>query len=925
MRKVLLALWLSACAACAWTAESERIMLVASYHAGFAWTDDQIVGLKSQLKLLESKVTLQVDYLDTKNVNPNAAYYQHMEAMLLTKYGKTPPRLLLAMDDDALDFALLLRKHHFPGVPVVFSGVARSRQVALDRESNLAGVFDDSDIPRNLSMMLQIRPNTRRVVVIHDQSRTSLAQLDTVRQVLATHSGLNVQYLTDLNIETMQARLSALQADDLVFQLAFNRDAQDRVLSHEEATDLWAAASNAPIVVTRDVSMRPGVLGGHLVTGRQQGEVLGKMALQALLARTAEGLGMHPATTVPTFDYTQLQRWEIRESSLPSGASVINRPPSTFEVLRTQLPWLLPLLGSMLVIIGLLMQGIRVRQRSERALRQSVQNYRELFASNTDAILVRDAADGTIVETNPRFHSMFGYDASETNALSLESLGENFPPYGKAETREWQGRIQPEGPQFFEWRARRKDGKLFWSEVSLSRYQSSAGQRIVATIRDISDRKLVEIQASEFSFHVNEIYQNLPVAVFAIDAQHKITFWNAQLTRITGTAACDVVGTTDTWRGLYPSQRPCLADVVVDGLNEDELQRLYAGKLQLSTLLTHAVEGEDYFPDVNQGVGMWLRFCAAPLRNAAGELVGAIETIFDVTALRQTQQTLQSLNVELEHRVTERTRALEVAMDELVQSKKMAALGSLVAGVAHELNTPLGNVVTASSSLSAQMQLFTQALLSGTARRSEVSAMAHGLCEGAQLIERNALRAGKLISDFKQVAIGRTTASATRFDLVALVNRTAYAMTDAFAAKQCQLSVAAMPPLWINGYPEIVERVLQQFLENALLHAFDGQAQGHVWVSLEDTAAAAGVSVVCKDDGCGVSEEHLKRLFEPFFTTKLGQGSSGLGLYTAYNLTTHLMGGEIQVTSSAGRGTCFVLHLPRIAPLLGAAESNAEH
>ena len=643
-------------------------MLLASYHPGLAWTDDQVAAVKSQLQPMGAAIHLQIDYLDTKNVQPTRQYYQGLEVLLQTKYGAKPPKAILAIDDDALDFALDFRRHHFPGVPILFSGIAASRQAELAKETRLAGVFDDVDVTQTLKTMLSLLPATRRLVVIHDQSRTALAQVDSLRQIVDAHPSLAVMYLTDMTTEAIQMRLRELTASDLVFQLTFNRDANNRVLSHEEASDLWAAASAAPVAVTRDVSMRPGILGGQLITGLQQGEALGKFAVRVLRNESLSEIGMVAGTAVPTFDFVQMQRWHVAQARLPANAVLINRPVSPWAALRPHLPWLSAVFGGLLVIIGLLLYAIRVRRRSEIALRRSTQNYMELFNSSTDAILVRDTATGRIVQTNARFHSLYGFAASELATLTAEEMSQGVSPYGAQEAARWMEKTTKEGPQLFEWSSRRKDGNLFWSEVSMTRFQSPDGQRIVSTVRDITDRKLVETQASEFAFHISQIYENLPVAVFALDAKHKLTFWNAQMTLITGIHASEVVGTTDAWRGFYAKPRPCLADLVLDGLPASELQLLYADKLQVSTMVTNAIEGEDYFPKVNQGRGMWLRFCAAPLHNAHGELTGSIETLVDVTALRQSQQELKSINQQLENRIQARIEELELRNKDLTRA-----------------------------------------------------------------------------------------------------------------------------------------------------------------------------------------------------------------------------------------------------------------
>lgn len=131
--------------------ELARVQMIASYHAGMAWSDAQIAGVRGQLQARNPPLEMQLDFLDTKHVVPNAQYYQLTEALLLAKYGTKPPAVLIAADDDALDFALLLRDKHFKGTPVLFSGVSSSRRAALQQMPAVGGVFDDLDAGRACS------------------------------------------------------------------------------------------------------------------------------------------------------------------------------------------------------------------------------------------------------------------------------------------------------------------------------------------------------------------------------------------------------------------------------------------------------------------------------------------------------------------------------------------------------------------------------------------------------------------------------------------------------------------------------------------------------------------------------------------------------------------------------------------------------
>ena len=918
-RLLWVALALSCTVGAARSAEAAKVLMVVSYHAGFAWSDAQIAGVREQLQSPSRPVELYLEFLDTKRVQPSEHYYQLAEDILKSKYANMAPSVLIAADDDALDFVLRLRDKYFIDTPVVFSGVSSSRRALLQRMHRVGGVFDDLDVAVSLQQMLQMLPETQQVVVVHDQSRTSLAQVQTLRSRMAQQHSVKLRYLTKLPAQRVEAQLGQLGRHDLVFALPFNRDVDGRVFTHEEITDAWAAASKAPIAVTRDVAMRPGVLGGFLVSGLEQGQTAGRLARQILEAHAPDPLPFFEGSTHATFDYQQMLHWDVAVDSLPLGATVLNGPPNTLDALRPHLAWLGVLFGSMLVVIGLLIYGIRNRHSAEAAMRLSARNYQALFDHSPDAVLVRDVGSGAIVDCNSRFRVMFGYDTEAIEGLMSVDLCADEPQYDAVALAQWTDRVRDEGAQFFEWRCKRKDGSVFWSEISVTRFEMAHGQRTVSTIRDISDRKQAQAMALEFEHSLQQVYQSLPVAVFAINTRHQITFWNPHMTRLTGVHAQAVVGTTETWRGIYPSARPCLLDVLVAGTKKEDLGRLYPGTLQESAIIPGAMEGEDYFPDLDDGRGMWIRYCAAPLRDAQGDITGAIETMIDVTHIKRSQITLEELNRDLEARVAARNAELQLAIGQLLQSEKLAALGRLVAGIAHELNTPIGNVMTVASTLKEEVTEFSQRLISGTARRSDVEIGASRLQEASALIERNAVKAAKLIRDFKEVAVDQSSSRRRSFALLTMVGDILTTTSPAFKSTQHQVALDIAPELELDSYPGPLEQVLTHFLTNSLNHGFEGMSHGRITITAHRDSDC--VVMEYADNGCGMAVTNLPHIFEPFYTTRLGNGGSGLGLYIVYNLVTNVLGGSIVPQSTPGIGMRFVLRLPLQAPIHGTLTS----
>jgi len=282
----------------------------------------------------------------------------------------------------------------------------------------------------------------------------------------------------------------------------------------------------------------------------------------------------------------------------------------------------------------------------------------------------------------------------------------------------------------------------------------------------------------------------------------------------------------------------------------------------------------------------------------------------------------------LEERVAERTQALSRANAELVnamdtlqttqaglvESEKLASLGRLVAGVAHELNTPLGNAMTVVSTLEDQFAGFASALNSNALRKSDLVALVEATREGQSLLMRNIARAADLIRDFKQLAIDQTTEMRRKFDLAQVIREVLITIQPRFKATQFKIKVALSIDLMMDSYPGPLGQVLTNLVLNALLHGFENCSNGNILIE-SSPLGDDKVKITCSDDGVGMDPATVRKIFEPFFTTKLGQGGSGLGLHIVHTIVAGLLGGSIEVSSTLGQGTRFEITLPRVAPL----------
>jgi len=299
---------------------------------------------------------------------------------------------------------------------------------------------------------------------------------------------------------------------------------------------------------------------------------------------------------------------------------------------------------------------------------------------------------------------------------------------------------------------------------------------------------------------------------------------------------------------------------------------------------------------------------------------------------REAIQKLQTLNADLEDRVAERARELTVANAELsrtvvelketqgqlVKSEKLASLGSLVAGVAHELNTPIGNAVMVASTLVDRNRNFQEAIRQPF-EKAVLTEFAEVVDSGSQVILRNLAKADELVASFKQVAVDQTSYKRRAFKLSEVVKEIGVTLGPSLEQAQVIVEITIKDDVEIDSYPGPVGQVLLNLYNNALVHAFLPDKGGVIQVRAVKQGDHLKVTVA--DNGMGIAEENIDKIFDPFFTTKLGKGGSGLGLHIIYNLVTELLGGDINVESTAGEGATFTILLPLVAPKGDATDS----
>ncbi|XPV75692.1 MAG: response regulator [Desulfovibrio sp.] len=281
----------------------------------------------------------------------------------------------------------------------------------------------------------------------------------------------------------------------------------------------------------------------------------------------------------------------------------------------------------------------------------------------------------------------------------------------------------------------------------------------------------------------------------------------------------------------------------------------------------------------------------------------------------QRTQELQVLNDELEMRVEERASELkksltdlQKAQEQLIVSEKMASLGNLVAGIAHEINTPIGLGVTAASFLNDKTRSIAKKYENNDLKRSDLEFYLNRAQESANSILTNLTRASELIQSFKQVSVDQTTGESRKIDIVKYIHEVLQSLKPRYKRTKHIISVHGPEKLIVKTTPGAIVQVLTNLVMNSLIHGFENIESGNITIECQQDGNALVLTYA--DDGIGMTREMSRRIFDPFFTTKRNQGGTGLGMHIVYNLITQKLNGTIDCSSTPGEGTSFIIRIP---------------
>jgi PAS domain S-box-containing protein len=530
--------------------------------------------------------------------------------------------------------------------------------------------------------------------------------------------------------------------------------------------------------------------------------------------------------------------------------------------------------------------------------RLAEESYRKLFEGSVDGIYVTTPA-GALLNANPALARIMGYETPRDLIRDIGDITESIYVHAAARA-EYQRLMQRDGVvREFEYQARQRGGAVLWLSDSATVVRDEAGKvvRYEGTVRDITDQKRAEDAIAEGRRLLQQVIDTVPAVINVKDKELRYILMNRYMAGIFGVEPSDAIGrTTSDLMSRYGARKT----------DENDKRVLTAGR-ELGFY-------EEEYIDSSGNMRQWL-VNKLPLLDADGEIESIVTVALDIGERKRGELEMRKAKDAAEAAL----RNLRETQQSLIEAEKLAALGRLVAGVAHEVNNPVGISLTVASSLERKTNLFAAEVARGDLKRSSLSEYLETSRDASSQLVANLNRAAELITSFKQVAADRNYSDQRTFDLGDLTEQVVMSLRPGLRKHNLTLTVDCQPNLTMNSYPGPYGQVLTNLFLNAVAHAFPDGKAGAVDIQVRESGKD-NVEIIFSDNGCGMSLDVRRRAFDPFFTTRRDQGGTGLGLHIVYSIVTNRLGGRLDLDSEPGGGTRIQIILPRVAPLEQAAE-----
>ena len=603
-----------------------KVLVLNSYHHGFAWTDGIVTGIESVFSSPE-RVELFVEQMDTKR-HFNLRYLNQLRDIYAEKYRAVAFDAIISSDDNALDFLLANRDSLFPGAPIIFCGVNDIEAAWIASHESITGVNEAPDFRGTLEIALQLHPNTRQVAVICDQTTTGKAHVEYLSRITPDFADrVEFEYLTDKTVSELKESLRSLPEGCIVLLLSFFRDREGKTFSYRESTLLVAESCNAPLYTCWDTLMINGFLGGKVISSLAQGKTAAELARRILDGESAESIPIvRESPNVYMFDYQAMSRFGLSMSDLPADSVVLNRPISFYSTYWREL-WaatIFMVLQSIL-ILRLLYIG-KMRKSAQKSLLNQTEFLHVLIDTVPHPFFYKNRK-GKYLGCNTAFaeqimgiekERIVGRSTLELPEIVSDGLAKEHASHDEELYRN--GTARP-----YEADVRCADGSRRKFVISKALFRNASGRvgGLVGVMMDLSELRRTEAALRESEQRFRDISENALEWIWEVDADGMYTYANPVVEKILGYKPDEILG-RHFFDLFHPDDREELKRRATDVLSNKQCFREFLNR------------------NIHKnGQEVWLSTGGVPVLDENGDLLGYRGADTDITKRKRAEEALR--------------------------------------------------------------------------------------------------------------------------------------------------------------------------------------------------------------------------------------------------------------------------------------------
>ncbi len=618
-------------------ADNPKALVLHSYHSGFQWTDDQNSAIITALQSSYPEGDVFVEYMNTKRVALDV-----MSPMLRQNYAtlfrNARPDVIIATDNNALDFLLKYGDELFPGVPVVFCGINNFDDYNLGNHRNYTGVREDFDTGATLDIMLRFHPDTHTVAMIADVTESSQITLAIARKVAKAKKYGNIRFveLSGLSETELADKLGKLEKGTIILLLSYYRSPEGRVFSVKDGTQLIQKHTQLPVYALWDFYMLPPVIGGKIVTGTLQGKAAGEIAVRILKGEKPEAIPPYSTPTSYYFNYDALQKHTIPASLIPADSIVVGKPDTFYARYKTYIRIGAAFALTLIATILILLRSIVLQRRNEAALRASEEKFRVLFENALEGIY-QTSLDGRLLNANPALAQILAFSTPDELKARLTNVWQQLFLSPEEGDLFLSSILQQGTVRGLELQCRHKDKQTIWVSINARLVYDEAGEPLFVEgfLSDISDRKRAEEELHQLTLFQRTILENVAYGIVATTPEGIIRSFNRAAERLLGYSADEVVGMVTPARWHDPAE---IAQRALQ-LSKELGETVPAGFDVFASRPSRNLREENEWTFIRKdGMRVPVLLSVTALRDESGQITGFVGLTYDLTERKRAEE-----------------------------------------------------------------------------------------------------------------------------------------------------------------------------------------------------------------------------------------------------------------------------------------------